>query len=120
MTLLALLLAAALVTDTLASPFTWSANGATALLEIVVAGGALAAGVRHRDARPTGRARGRSLLLFGTIGLGLVVVELVSLAHSSRRSHPTLSSLAHPLTVTTPGRFVLFLVAGLAGWWLAR
>jgi hypothetical protein len=112
---------AAAVFEAPSRPFTSTADGATAFL-VVVVGAAVARRVARRDTEAVvaGTHPWRSIAVWTALCACCVGVELSALFQAPRRSHPTLSSLAGPLSTTTPGRLACFCVLAVAGWWISR
>lgn len=130
---------ASVVVDAAARPFTWTANGSTAALLLIVAGvavgrqvgaGLQVGGGRQVDARrsaPAGSASGslprlgwRATGAWAVVAAALLAIELVSLFASPRRAHPTISWILAPLSTSTGGRAVELAVLVLVGWWCTR
>lgn len=78
--------------------------------------------LRRSAALPGTRGAGgpAGVIAWVLVGCCLLAVELVALFSHPRHDHPTLSSLAAPLSTSTPGRLVCFAVLAGLGWLIAR
>ncbi len=123
---LAVVLAVAGILDAVARPFSWTADASSAVLILAVTCLVWARLGRRYEPRGGDGAPGHGKVSWPTwatwctLAAALAAVELSALFSSPRHDHPTLSSLASPLSTTTPGRLVAFTLLAAAGWWVAR
>ena len=95
-------------------PFTYPERFAVAFPIVI---GAIAV-LRIRAADVDGTRRGT--WVWGALFGALVVWELISFRLSPRIDHPTLSSISDSIMSTHPGRFGMFAVWLVVGYWLFR